>query len=77
MKRPPLSEAWDNKLWGALWGVAMIVMVLASIGALLDGWTLDRGLVIGLIAGPGGLASLTFLGLLCWVFGLGFDEYSS
>jgi len=75
VRRPPLSEAWDNKLWGALWGIAMIVMVLASIGALFDGWTLDRALVIGLIAGPGGLASLTFLGLLCWVFGWGFDEY--
>jgi len=75
MRRPPLSEAWDNRLWGGLWGVAMIVMVLASMGALFDGWSLDRALVIGLIAGPGGLACLTFLGLLCSVFGWGFDDY--
>ena len=33
MRRPPLSEAWDNKLWGDLWGIAMIVMIFASRGA--------------------------------------------
>jgi hypothetical protein len=33
MRRPPLSKAWDNKLWGDLWGIAMIVMVFASRGA--------------------------------------------
>jgi hypothetical protein len=75
MRRPPLSKAWDPTFWGTMWAVAMIFMVLVSMGALLDGWSLDRALVIGLIAGPGGLAGLTFLGLLCWVFGWGFDDY--
>ena len=53
----------------------MVVMVLSSMGALFDGWSLDRALVIGLIAGPGWLAMLTFLGLICWVLGWGFDDY--
>jgi hypothetical protein len=75
MRRPPLSEVWDARLWGTLWGFAMVVMVLVSVAALFDGWSVDRAVVVGLIAGPGHLAALTFLGLLCWVFGWGFDDY--
>jgi hypothetical protein len=52
----------------------MIVMVFASMGALFHGWSLDHALAIGLIAGPGRLAILTFLGLLCWAIGWGDDD---
>jgi hypothetical protein len=58
-----------------MWLIAMAVMVLASIGALFDGWPVDRALLHGLIAGPGYLAFLSVLGLLCWVFGWGFNDY--
>jgi hypothetical protein len=75
MRRPPLSEAFDPIFWGKMWGIAKVVLVLVLIGALFDGWSLDRALIIGLIAGPRDLALLTFLGLLCWIFGWGFDDY--
>jgi hypothetical protein len=75
MRRPPLSEFWDSTSWGTLWCLAMIVMVLTFIAALADGWSLGPALIVSLIAGPGWLAILTFLGLLCWLFGWGYNEY--
>jgi hypothetical protein len=75
MRRPPLSEAWDPTFWGKMWGFAVAVMVLVSTAAPFEGWSLDRALIIGLICGPGHLVLLTFLGVLCWAFSWGFNDY--
>jgi hypothetical protein len=75
MRRPPLSETWDRTNWGTVWAVALTVMVLGSIGAVFDGKPLLDALLFGLVIGPGWLVVITFAGILCWVFGWGYDDY--
>ena len=75
MRRPPLSEVWESTNWGALWAVALTVMVLGLIATSFEGWPLFNSLFFGLAIGPGWLVVISLIGLLSWVVGWGYDDY--
>jgi hypothetical protein len=59
-----LGRLWQETPWGHLWAAAIIVMIGAFLGALVDGFGLGKAVIVGILCGPGFLALLTILGFI-------------
>lgn len=59
-----LIRAWAETPWGKLWAAALIIMIGAFIGPLLDGFPIRSAAIFGVLCGPGFLAFVTIASLV-------------
>jgi hypothetical protein len=64
MKLTQLPRLWKQTPWGALWGMALVVMIGSFFFTLMDGFSLPEAIVWGVLCGPGFLAITTIVSLL-------------
>jgi uncharacterized membrane protein YccC len=58
-----LSQAWKQTPWGKVWAAALIVMIGAFVGALVDGLSVRSAVIFAVLCGPGFLAFATVASL--------------
>lgn len=64
----PTARLWGKTPWGLLWGTAIVVMIGAFVFALLEGFSLGKAIVWGILCGPGWLAIMTIVALVISFF---------